>query len=179
MFSSFDDYGLDFRPQTDFRLMHNITTKHEFLRLRRAGLSFARIGRQLGVSKPTLSALSRQCRHEIDSQIAEDQQRVIHGITASTNQELADLRKRNNALRQELFSRALREIPTEHLETLAGELRQRIQYLEASPGSRHEEAQISLPSPIQHPASNIQHAESAQDSTPRTPHSALVTPNQT
>ena len=145
MFSSFDDYGLDFRPQTDFRLMHNITTKHEFLRLRRAGLSFARIGRQIGVSKPTLIAWSHQCRHEIDSQIAEDQQRVIHEITASTNQELADLRKRNNALRQELFSRALREIPTEHLETLAGELRQRIQHLESQPSNfNHSSSEVLL-----------------------------------
>src|SRR5438128_8702205 len=74
-----------------FGPMHPTTTRNEFLRLRVQGLSFARIARQLGVSKPTLIEWSRQCRLEIDARALEDQHRVRQEITTSAHQQIADL----------------------------------------------------------------------------------------
>jgi len=112
--------------------MHSIAIRNEFLRLRIAGLSFARIARQLGVSKPTLIAWSRASQPDLDSGRAEAQDRAQDEISASANRELAEIKKRHRALRQELLSRSLRDIPTSCLETLAGELRQRIEHLEST-----------------------------------------------
>src|SRR5437899_275373 len=53
------------------RPVHSLATRNEFLRLRIAGLSFSRIARQLGVSKPTLIAWSRASQPELDSACAE------------------------------------------------------------------------------------------------------------
>src|SRR2546427_3857369 len=102
--------------------MHSIATPNEFLRLPIAALSFARIARQLGVSKPTLIAWSRASQRELDSGRAEAHQRLQEEISTTANQELAETKRRHHALRQELFSRSLRDIPTSCLETLAGEL---------------------------------------------------------
>jgi len=118
--------------------MHSPSTRAEFLRLRTAGLSFAHIARQLGVSKPTLIAWSRASRTALDSGRAKAQAQLQAEISTSANQELAELKRRHDALRQELLSRSLREIPTSCLEILAGELRQRIEHLDCS--RRGEEA---------------------------------------
>src|SRR5439155_23259217 len=111
--------------------MHPASTRNEFLRLRIAGLSFARIARQLGVSKPTLIAWSRASQSELDSGHAEAQEHLQDEITTA-NQQLADIKRRYHALRQELFSRSLRDIPTACIETLAGEFHKRIEHLEQS-----------------------------------------------
>src|SRR6266705_1637656 len=112
--------------------MHPASTRNDFLRLRIAGLSFARIARQLGVSKPTLIAWSRVSQPELDSGHVEAQERAQHEISTTASQELAEIKRRHHALRQELFSRALRDIPTACIETLAGELHKRIEHLEQS-----------------------------------------------
>src|SRR5437660_8529642 len=98
--------------------MHSIATRNEFLRLRIAGLSFARIARQLRVSKPTLIAWSRASQPQLDSGRAEVQDQAQDEISTSANRELAEIKKRHRALRQELFSRSLRDIPTSCIETL-------------------------------------------------------------
>jgi len=67
----------------------------------------------------------------------EDRQRVKQEVATSANEQLADLTRKLNALKQELFSRAFRDVPTAHLETLSGQLRQRIETLLAGPKS-HE-----------------------------------------
>ncbi len=128
--------------------MHSIATRNEFLRLRIAGLSFARIARQLGVSKPTLIAWSRASQPELDSGRAEVQDRAQDEISTNANQELAVLERRHHALRQELFSRALRDIPTSCLETLAGELHQRIEHLEQSFSGSAGVSTASAPRPL-------------------------------
>ena len=135
--------------------MHSPAIRNEFLRLRIQGLSLASIGRQLGVSKPTLIKWGRQSQPEIDTRAAEDQQHVTQEITSSANQEIADLTRKLGALRQELFSRALRDIPTVHLETLSGQLRQRIESLQSANGCAPE-APSDRGSAIQHPATSIQ-----------------------
>ena|SRR6266566_573642 len=144
--------------------MHPASTRNEFLRLRISGLSFARIARQLGVSKPTLIAWSRASQRELDSGHAESQERAQDEISTSANQELAEIKRRDHALRQELFSRALRDIPTSSLETLAGELHKRIEHIEHCSG-RGEEAQTL-------------HESSTHSAIP-TPNSALEEPNRT
>ena len=113
--------------------MHPASVRNEFLRLRVQGMSFARIGRQLGVSKPTLIGWHRQFQGEIESRTLEDRQRVKQEVATSASQQLAELTRKLNALKQELFSRAFRDIPTAHLETLSGELLQRIESLLAAP----------------------------------------------
>ena len=109
--------------------MHSTATHNEFLRLRVQGLSLASIGRRLGVSKPTLIAWNRQSQPEIDTRIAQDQQRFLKSIDDTVAEQLADLTRRYNFLKQELVSRSLRNIPTSHIETLAGEYNQKIQNL--------------------------------------------------
>jgi hypothetical protein len=109
--------------------VHSAATRNEFLRLRVQGLSLARIGRQLHVSKPTLIAWSRQAQPQISSAILADQQHLTHELATAASEELAGLHRKLTALKQELFSRALRDIPTPHLETLLGQVRQRIAQL--------------------------------------------------
>src|SRR5438552_2383446 len=124
--------------------MHPASTHNEFLRLRIAGLSFARIARQLGVSKPTLIAWSRASQAELNSGRVEAQDEAQDEISTTANQELAEIKRRHHALRQELFSRSLRDIPTSSIETLSGELRQRIEHLELCSG-RCLPAKVGLP----------------------------------
>src|SRR6185295_6059964 len=116
--------------------MHSSATRTEFLRLRIAGLSFARIARQLGVSKPTLIAWSRQCRNDL----RQAEQPEQHDLKNATTEELAAITKRYEALQQELFSRSLCEIPTECLETIAGKLRDRLEHLKSICSNRRKEA---------------------------------------
>jgi len=146
--------------------MHPLSTRNEFLRLRRSGLSFARIGRQLGVSKQTLIAWNRQCHDAIQTALTEDQKCVARDLAVSSNQELADLTRKLDVLRQELASRTLREVPTAHLETLAGEFRQRIEHLQSCT-TRPVSAQQSINPLIQqsnrHPESRIQNPASLND----------------
>jgi transposase-like protein len=111
--------------------MHSLATRSEFLRLRVSGMSFARISRQLGVSKPTLMTWSRESRPEIASRIAEAEEQLAGDLGESVNTELANLNRRLTALKQELFSRALREISTPCLETLCGEVTDRLRQLES------------------------------------------------
>jgi hypothetical protein len=109
--------------------MHPAATRNEFLRLRVQGLSLARIGRRLGVSKPTLIAWNRHSRTEIANRVQADQQCVEQEVSTSSSHELAALNRRLTALKQELFSRAMRDFPTSALEIFAGEIRQRIEEL--------------------------------------------------
>ena len=125
--------------------MYSVSTRNEFLRLRIAGLSFARIARQLGVSKPTLIAWSRASQPELDSGRTEAEQRPQAEISTSANQELAELKKRHHALRQELLSRSLRDIPTSCLETLAGKLHNRIEQIEHCSGRGDEAETLTQP----------------------------------
>ena len=121
--------------------MHPAATRTEFLRLRAQGLSLASIGRRLGVSKPTLIKWSRQSQSEIAAEITADRQRIHSEIASAATQEIADLTRRLTGLRQELFSRAVRDIRTSDLEIIAGELRQRLDSLNALVGT------TSTPSP--------------------------------
>src|ERR1041385_8498670 len=103
--------------------MHSLATRNEFIRLRIAGMSFARIGRQLRVSKPNLVAWSREALPKIEAATAEADAWARKETTMSASQELAELKRRHQVLRQELFSRAFREVPTDHIEALRSEER--------------------------------------------------------
>ena len=107
--------------------MHSHPIRADFLRLRVQGLSLATIGRQLSISKPTLIKWNRQAQSDINSAIAADQQRISLEVATIASNQLADLNKKLHAIKQELLSRSLRDISTPVLETLAGDLRQRIE----------------------------------------------------
>src|SRR5580765_3944654 len=135
--------------------MHLATTRSEFLRLRVSGMSFAGISRQLGVSKPTLIAWSRQFQPEIAGRIAEADEQLAGDLAESTNTELANLKRRLTAVKQELFSRAIRAISTPCLEVLHGELTDRLRQLETISESALAAAHPGPQSKIQNPKSKI------------------------
>lgn len=146
--------------------MHPTSVRQEFLRLRSQGLSLASIGRRLGASKPTLIKWNRQSQSEIAAQITANRQSVHAEIASATNQEITELTRRLEGLKQELFSRAVREISTPTLEALAGQLRQRLDFLQSNPSSAaasphpcHQCESVVDPSPseklsISHPDSS-------------------------
>ncbi len=109
--------------------MHSQKTHDEFLRLRARGLSLGRISRQLGVSKPTLVAWNRRAQPEVPALALADHQQLQSTIVSSTSDELAQLTRRLAAVKQELFSRAIRDCPTSALEQIAGQRRQQIDSL--------------------------------------------------
>jgi transcriptional regulator with XRE-family HTH domain len=109
--------------------MHSTATFDEFLRLRLQGLSFARIARRLGVSKPTLIQWNRKAKPDLNSRSRQHLDAVLKSIDDSHAQLLADLERRHLALRQVLLTRALRDVPTPEIEALAGEYHQQIQNL--------------------------------------------------
>ncbi|HWX20496.1 MAG TPA: transposase [Candidatus Binatia bacterium] len=133
--------------------MHPTATRNEFLRLRVLGLSFASIARRLGVSKPTLIAWSRKAKPDLAARIAEDHQHTLKAIDDEVAQQRADLTRRHNFLKQELLSRAFRDIPTPHIETLAGEYQQQIENLKSSADFQSAVSPISnrQPSDVQPP----------------------------
>ena len=136
--------------------MHPTATRNQFLRLRVSGLSFATIARRLGVSKPTLIAWSRKAKPDLETRIAQDQERFLKAIDDTVAQQLADLDRRYNFLKQEICSRALRNVSTPNLETLAGELHQKIQNLKANT------AAVANVSPAQPAPSNPTQTASTQ-----------------
>jgi hypothetical protein len=109
--------------------MHPHSIRADFLRLRVQGLSLATIGRQLSISKPTLIKWNREAQSEIGVAIAADQQLTYQEIATTASEQLGDLNKKLHAIKQELLSRSLRDISTSVLETLAGDLRQKIESL--------------------------------------------------
>jgi len=122
------------------------TTKHdEFLRLRVQGVSLASIGRRPGISKPTIIKWQRKFRAEITAAAESERQRTREALAIPD--EIAGLNRKLAALKQELLSRALRDTPTAHLETLAGQIQQRLDSLK--PTSEDE------PIPL-HPAKSDQ-----------------------
>ena len=125
--------------------MHSTSTRNEFLRLRVQGLSLATIGRRLHVSKPTLIAWNRKCQPELQAAALKNQQRLKDELTTAADNDLTALKRRHAALKQELLSRALREFSTSDIETLAGQLHQRIQHLESLTGA--PPAQNNQPAP--------------------------------
>ena len=106
--------------------MHPNSVRNEFIRLRVHGVSLASIARQLGVSKPTLIKWNRQSRPEIASGVAAARERAQNQAASNAADEIADLTRKYHALKQELLSRAFRDVPTSHLELLAGEFRKRL-----------------------------------------------------
>jgi hypothetical protein len=123
------------------------STKHEFLRLRAQGQSLAAIARRLHISKPTAIKWNREALPGIAAQAAAERQRVHQEVAQSTADEIADLTRKLTGLKQELFSRAVREHPTALLEKLAGDLRHRLDKL----NHVADEVTSRMPQPIQPP----------------------------
>lgn len=114
--------------------MHSHSIRTEFVRLRVQGLSLAAIERRLGISKPTLIKWNRKAQSEINTAIVAGQQLIHQEIATTASEQLADLNKKLHAIKQELLSRSLRDISTPILETLAGDLRQKIESIKCVTG---------------------------------------------
>jgi hypothetical protein len=128
--------------------MHTLTIHSEFLRLRVQGLSLSSIGRRLGVSKPTLIKWNRQSQSEIATKSAAQRHTIQNEIATTATHEIADLTRRLTGLKQELFSRAVRDIRTSDLEIIAGQLRQRLDSLESVSTPSESETLSTLNPPL-------------------------------
>jgi hypothetical protein len=109
--------------------MHPSSTRHQFLRLRSQGHSLASIGRQLNISKPTLIKWSRELEPQLTAAVDEQHRSLLTGLAATSETESAALHRRIAALKQELFSRSISELPTPVLETLLGSLQEKLRSL--------------------------------------------------
>ena len=110
-------------------VMHSSSTRHDFLKLRAQGHSLASIGRQLSVSKPTLIKWNRDLQGELTSALTAAHQAALAAVATDSETEAAALRRRIAAVKQELFSRSIRELPTPILETMLGSLQDRLRSL--------------------------------------------------
>ena len=102
--------------------MHTLETKNQFIKLRSFGWSFARISRQIGVSKPTLIVWSRQHCHRRDAETATHEPQLQHTFHTACDHQLAILTARLDSLYQELFSRHIQSVPTPHLESIVAHI---------------------------------------------------------
>ena len=111
--------------------MHSLDTRNQFLKLRVQGLSFNRIAAEIGVSKPTLIAWSRQRHAEIQAQQSDSRFARDEALKFSHEREVAELTHKAGVIRQELNSRLLQNIPTEQLHALLERIQHKLQHLEA------------------------------------------------
>ena len=93
--------------------------------------------------KPTIIKWNRRVQSEIASQAAAERRLVQHDPATTAADETAGLNRKLTALKQELLSRALHDVPTAALETLIGEARQRLETLRALSPSPPETADSS------------------------------------
>lgn len=119
--------------------MHTPATRYEFLKLRAAGQSLTSIGRQLGISKPTLIKWNRELQPELSASIAGLHQSILREVAANAETEAAALQRRITAVKQELFSRSIRDLPTPTLETMLGSLQDRLRSIAGTPHDREIE----------------------------------------
>ena len=115
---------------------------------------------------PTLIKWNRQSCHEIASGVAAARQRAQDQASCTAGDEIAELTRKYDAVKQELLSPRLRDVPTSHLEQLAGEFRKRLESLNAPVGTTSAPASPKL-----------QSEGGASQNEPSTPDSALRTPH--
>ena len=111
--------------------MHPTETRNQFLKLRIQGWSFDRIGRHLGVSKPTLIAWSRRRASELSALHAAETKNLWRTLEIARQEALDRLTIKLRGVQQELLSRDLKSVPTSCLESMEAQLRQDVQKLEA------------------------------------------------
>jgi transposase-like protein len=101
-------------------------TVQQFIELRSKGLSFARIAQQLGVATSTLVNWSREHQHLIHNLRAVDWEEFVGQTIASRQDRLKAISDQLRRLEAELAQRDLASIPTPRLQSMAEQLRKRI-----------------------------------------------------
>jgi hypothetical protein len=101
-------------------------TVQKFIELRSRGISFARIAEQLGVAKSTLILWSREHQHLIQNLRAIEWEDFVDRTLASKEERLKAISEQLRRLETELAQRDLTSIPTARLQSLAEQLRRRL-----------------------------------------------------
>lgn len=107
-------------------LMKDAETVQKFIELRSQGVSFARIAEQLGVAKSTLVLWSREHQHLIQNLRAIEWEDFADRTLASRRDRLKTLSEQLRRLDTELAQRDLASVPTARLQSMAEQLRRRI-----------------------------------------------------
>ena len=107
--------------------MKDQETVQKFIELRSKGVSFARIADQLGVAKSTLILWSREHQHLIHNLRAIEWEDFVDHALASKQERLKALSEQLRRLDAELAQRDLASVPTPRLQTMAEQLRRRLE----------------------------------------------------
>jgi len=106
--------------------MKDQETVQKFIELRSKGISFARIAEQLGVAKSTLILWSREHQHLIQNLRSIEWEDFVDHTIASKQERLKALSEQLRRLDAQLAQRDLASVPTARLQTMAEQLRRRI-----------------------------------------------------
>ncbi len=106
--------------------MKDQETVQKFIELRSQGVSFSRIAQQLGVAKSTLIPWSRQHQHLIQNLRAIEWEEFVGRTLASKHERLKALSEQLRRLDTELAQRDLASVPTARLQSMAEQLRRRL-----------------------------------------------------
>jgi hypothetical protein len=106
--------------------MKDQETVQKFIELRSKGVSFARIAEQLGAAKSTLILWSREHQHLIQNLRAIEWEDFVDHTLASKQVRLHALSEQLRRLDAELARRDLGSVPTPRLQSMAEQLRRRL-----------------------------------------------------
>ena len=106
--------------------MKDQETVQKFIELRSRGVSFARIAEQLGVAKSTLILWSREHQHLIQNLRTIEWEEFVDNTLVSKQERLKAIAEQLRRLDAELAHRDLASIPTPRLQTMAEQLRRRL-----------------------------------------------------
>jgi len=101
-------------------------TIQQFIELRSQGLSFAKISSKLGVAKSTLILWSRQHQHLIQNLRAIEWEDFVAQTLVSKQERFKALSDQLRRLDAEIAARELDSIPTPRLQSMAEQLRRRL-----------------------------------------------------
>ena len=106
--------------------MKDQETIQKFIELRAQGMSFARIARQLDVAKSTLVNWSKEHQHLIQNLRAIEWEDFVDRTLASKQERLKTVSEQLRRLDTELAKRDLASVPTARLQSMAEQLRRRL-----------------------------------------------------
>ena len=106
--------------------MKDQETVQKFIELRSKGSSFARIADQLGVAKSTLILWSREHQHLIQNLRTIEWEDFVDRTLASKQERLKALSEQLHRLDAELAQRDLASVPTARLQSMAEQIRRRL-----------------------------------------------------
>jgi hypothetical protein len=106
--------------------MKDQETVQKFIELRSQGLSFGRISAHIGVAKATLVNWSQEHQHLIQNLRTIEWEEFLDRTIASKQERLQAISDQLRRLETELAGRELSSVPTPRLQTMAEQLRRRL-----------------------------------------------------